>query len=286
MTEGPSSRAAALRGVTDLLAVIDELGPDATGELAVRVDEQPRGAVFIESGRVCWAAARGLARRLTELLGARSSLAPGQMESFFVACRADNVPLGEHLVSRGVLRPTDLNEALLLHTVESVRRLCEAKAHATWWARSGKGYSPRFTFTTAELLVRIGASSYGSDADRFAPALEEAFGDGDWGVAFVRSKTSATPEPVALRGTGPSSATALLRLGKWAASVTDAATSFAGMGALVCGTRSSSEGPRSVVAFGHDGGVVVGETGVHGPARILNRRAQERRTGGAHHGHI
>src|SRR5262249_20565820 len=58
----------------DAWAFVDALGPHATGEIIVSAADGPRGAVFVEAGRVCWSAARGLARRLTELLGARAQL--------------------------------------------------------------------------------------------------------------------------------------------------------------------------------------------------------------------
>ena len=275
-----TGRDVGVRNVTDLCTLVDELASPATGEIVVRRAEAPCGSVFVEQGRVCWAAARGLARRLTELLGERASLPSRQMESFFVSCRAQNVPLGEHLVGRGVLAAKDLREALLQHTAESMTSLCEGHARAVWSPRSGKGYSPSFTFTTAELVARVGATAHAREAVVLAPVLADAFGDDDWGAAFLRAPACASPEVVAVQGAIPHASTTLVRLGRWATSSLDVAATFSDRYALLSTTRSSSPAARSIVAFRHGDAVVAGETDEHGPARILNRRAQLRRGGG------
>jgi hypothetical protein len=277
VTAASAPRELVLRDVVDLLAAVDELGESATGELALDVGEDAQGAVFIEKGRVCWAAARGLAGRLTELLAARSAVSVEQMESLYMACRTQGVPLGEHLVARGLLQPAGLSEALLQHTAESLRLLCRTPARAAWFPRSGRGYSPAFTFTTAELSARMGAAAHQDDAERLAPILRETFAEGEWGVAFVRPPHAAAPRPVALHGPAPSAASTLARLGAWGASTTDVVGVFSGAGAVVWSSVAGRS--RARVAFGDGRAIVVGEMGEHGPARILNLRARDRRGG-------
>lgn len=277
-TTGPE---VGLRNAFEACAFVDELGTSLVGELVVSGPDGPRGTVFVERGRICWAAARGLARRLTELLGARASLSSSEMESLFVMCKEQRIPLGEHLVSRGVLSASALREALLQHTVESLRFLCSAGARGAWSPREGAGYSPRFTFATAELLAQVGAAVHASIAARLQPVLESSFGEGDWAAAFVRSETSAFPEPIAVHGSVPSAATSLVRFGKWAASALDVASAFSDDAALLSVARSAASGGSSLVAFRHGGAVVTGETSAQGPARILNRRAQRRRAKGS-----
>ena len=279
MNPAPTARDVGLRNVTDLCGLVDELGPRATGEIAVRFAELPRGSVFVEQGRVCWAAAYGLARRLTELLVLRASLPRGQMEAFFLSCREQRMPLGEHLVERGVLAAGDLREALLQHTAESMTCLCSAPCRGAWAPRSGKGYSPRFTFTTAELFATVGGLAHAREAVDVAPILEATFEAPDWGAAFIRRPDAAWPETIAVHGAIPHTATTLVRVGRWAASCLDLAASFADRGAFLSSVRASTTGARSVVAFRHGDTVIVGETGEHGTARILNRRAQARRGG-------
>jgi hypothetical protein len=265
-----------LRNAFEACTFVDDLGGAIVGELVVNDADGPRGVVFVEGGRVCWAAARGLAPRLSELLGARAGLEPSEMESLFLACKERRIPLGEHLVSHGVLSAEDLRVALLQHTVESLRYLCAGGARGFWCPRGGAGYSPRFTFATAELLTQLGATTHASVAARLRPLLESFFGDEDWAAAFVRSETSAFPEPIAVRGAAPHAATSLVRFGKWAASVLDVAVAFSGESAFLSIERTSSSARTALVAFRHEGAVVTGETSAHGPARILNRRAQRR----------
>jgi hypothetical protein len=270
-----------LRSSADVFALVDELGPSAVGEIVLGADDGARGAVFVERGRVCWAAAHGLAPRLTELLIGRASIPPLEMEGVFRRCKAERKPLGEHLIQIGALAPVDLREALMQHTVESLRLLCQTPACATWFPRPGNGYSPKFTFTTAELLVHAGAERNRDIASAIRPILTGTFDDGDWAAAFVRNPNYAFPEPIATFGTPASSTRALVRLGKWAASVLDVIAAFNDEGALLALARPNG----ALVAFRHGAAVVVGETGEHGPARILNRRARERRnqrSGDAH----
>jgi hypothetical protein len=266
-----------LRNVADACLLVDDLGASATGEIVVCVSDHPRGAVFVERGRVCWAAARGLSRRLSEILGARAALARGEMESHYAACKTHQIPLGEHLVGRGVLAAKDLRDALLEHTIESLRCLCTEDARAAWWPRSDKGYSPRFTFDTAELLARHGATAFEEHAAAAQPELDACFGEDDWAAAFLRREGSGAPQPIALRGVAPHTATALIRLGRWAASALDVAVSVSGDDVLVAVSRAAGDDAPAVVAFRRAGTLIVGETGAHGAARILNRRAERAR---------
>lgn len=262
-----------LRTAHDVFPLVDELGPSAIGELFVAAADGARGAVFIERGRICWAAAHGLAPRLTQLLVARAAIPPPEMESIFRACKAERTPLGEHLIRIGILRPEDLRGALLQHTVESLGRLCASPACATWCPRPGNGYSPQFTFTTAELFAFAGGERHRGLLEEIGPILQHSF-DSGWGAAFVRSEECAYPEPIAMFGNRISQTKPLLRMGQWAASVLDVVAAFNDASALLAVKRESSS---SLVAFRHGPAIVVGETGEHGPARILNRRARERR---------
>ncbi|HEX7665666.1 MAG TPA: hypothetical protein VF407_14165, partial [Polyangiaceae bacterium] len=109
--------------------------------------------------------------------------------------------------------------------------------------------------------------------------LESTFSADEWGAAFVRGEGRAAPEPIAIHGAVPP-ATALLRFGKWAASALDVTSVFADESALLVVERTKSPEPMSLVAFRDRDAFVVGETRAHGPARMLNRRAKERRMEG------
>lgn len=269
-----------MRNTIEACAYVDELGDAAIGELVVSGDAGPRGAVFVERGRVCWAAAQGMARRLTELLGARASLAPPVMESVFTECKRDRIPLGEHLLARGLVSAADLREALLEHTIESLSTICTADARATWHPRAGASYSPRFTFATSELVVHAGAREHPSTSACAGSLLARLFGESEWAAAFVRSETSAHPAPIAMRGSVPPSASALLRVGKWASSMLDIAEVFGDASSVFSSSRTTKSRTSSVIAFRHGAAFVVGETGALGPGRVLNHRAERRRERG------
>lgn len=270
---GPLSRAVALRGVGDLCAFVDELAPDAVGELVVD-GPGPAGAIFVEHGRVCWAAVRGMARRLTELLVVRAGGDAASMERSYRECQREGARWGEWVVAKGILSASDLRATLFEHTLESLSVLCRRGGDVRWCARAHGGYNARFTFGTAELLVRAGASAHPELAPGLERELAMAFGEGDWGAAFVRSASSAAPEPIAARGAHPAAARELLELGKWATSSLDLAGALHHDDPMLAVEASPS---RALVAFRHHGAVVVGATSPFGPARILNRRANARR---------
>ncbi len=235
------ARAYGLKSTLEACALVDSLGPDAIGEISITGLEGPRGAIFVERGRICWAGARGLARRLGELL-----------------------------------RAGDRREALREHTLESIELLYAGGVKTKWHPRTGRGYEPRFTFGTAELLAHVGGYMHREAGEHASAVLAAAFSEDDWGIAFVRTAISAFPQPIASRGMTPSAKSAL-RYGKWACSALDMIATFADDAVLAVDRRSST-----IVAFRTGDVFVAGETGIHGAARILNRRASERRQRGLH----
>lgn len=287
MNNVPSSirqgvRPITLRTAVEVCSFVDELDEDDTGELMIGdANLGAKGAVFVERKRVCWVAARGLAPRLSQLLCERAKLERTALEPLYLACKEQKRPLGEYLVERGIVAADELRTVLLEHTSESLHNLCGAPVTGAWLPRTSGGYSPRFTFTTAEVL----ASTLAHDAHgTFAPAVaevDECFSHAGWGAVFVRG-SSATPSPVAVRGTPPAASRILLQVGKWAASALDIASTFQDDDAVLW-VRS---GPSALVAFRYGDLIVAGETNESGPARIMNRRARRRREEGARHGRI
>lgn len=269
-----------MTSIVDVCGFVDELGDEAVGELLFASSDAVQGSAFIERGRICWAAARGMAKRLTELLARPAGLDAPAMERLYVTCKEAHHPLGEYLVARGLLAPESLRSALLRHTIESLHRLCAAGARPGFRPRGAGGYSPRFTFTTTEVLVVMLAESHSKCARRMHEELHEIFRDEEWGAAFLRSGQRSAPEPVAVHGEPPASATMLLRAGKWAASALDVASPVEHRERMVACTV----GRDTMVAWESEGTIFCGRTGVHGPARILHRRARARHVGGQGHG--
>jgi len=267
------------RSSLDVCAFIDDLSTDQSGELVfLEAGDTPAGAVFVENGRVCWAAARGLARRLSDLLAASANLDANAMESLYDECKRQRRPLGEFLVETQRMTAGDLRAALLKHTTESLNALCTHDSNAAWIPRRSGGYSPRFTFSTVELLARTCAESHPSLAVSASAELADAFGESDWGAAFVRSETRAAPEPIALFGDVPAKVETLLRLGRWSSSSLDVTTSLDEDLGFVATILDGG----ALVAWRSSSTIVAGFTSPNGPARLLNRRARARRREAAH----
>lgn len=276
------ARYASLESIEDLCTFVDELEPGAAGQL-VFASPRARGTVYVENARICWAAAEGLSGRLTELLVARATVGSDEMESLYRRCKSERTPLGEHLVGSGIVSASDLRSALAHHTVESLRALSSTGGMAAWCPRPHGGYSPRFTFGTAEILTRSAAAAHEAVSCRAAEELEACFSEGEWACALVRDPARAAPSPIALHGDPPASARELARVAKWAISSLDLAEAFRAVDAMltVALPRARRTKRREVlVAFRHEGLVYVGEATTQAPARILHRRARAKRQRG------
>jgi hypothetical protein len=261
----------AVLSAVDVCSFVDDLPPDAVGEIVFlgHGHDGPIGAVFVENGRVCWAAASGLARRLSDLLAASAGLDSAAMEDHYRHCKRLGAPLGEHLVNAGLVTAEGLRSALLKHTAESLEVLCAPGHAAQWVSRRRGGYSPRFTFRTPEVLSHIFASIHPRVAEDAVAELADAFADRGWGAAFMRSSTRASPDPVAVYGHSLDRVQALVRLGRWASSTLDITTALNDESAFVATVLENG----ALVAWKSNETIIAGWTNAYGPARLLNRRS-------------
>lgn len=276
----PRARVVPLGTVAELCAFVDELAPTDAGELVIG-GAGAEGSVYVDARRICWAAAKGLARRLTQLLAEGGAVSPVDLEDVYRRCKASGVPLGESLVSLGVTSAPQLRAALAQHTVESLAQLTGGANLGVWHPRAHGAYSARFTFGTAEVLARTGAFQSGVLAAGVEAELRACFWDGEWGAAFVRLADRSRPEPVAWVGEAPLSAAGLMERSTWATSALDLVAAFDAQQPLVAvhlPPARRRRGREVRVAFAFEHTVVVGEVGDQGPARILNRRARARRS--------
>lgn len=180
------------------LARVERLGESDSGLLSFGDD--PIGGIFVEQGRVCWVAARGLERRLRALLSAHSRMSTEELERMYERCRAEGRLLGETLVDEGLLAPSDLQQALRRHSAECLVELCSSPRTTSWWSHSGRGYAPRFTFRAVDLLFDSVALVF---PELHASALSELArveGPDRKVAAFVRDEESGTLLPLAEGG--------------------------------------------------------------------------------------
>lgn len=141
--------------VLRVLSEIEALPADATGALAFGPETSMSGVVLLERGRVCWAAAQGLRRRLTDLLRERCQpqLTNDEVEAVVQRCKQTGTPVGESLVADGRLTADALRATLLRHTVESLAAGVSWRAAPRWLPHRARGYQSAFTFQPAELLA-------------------------------------------------------------------------------------------------------------------------------------
>ena len=275
----------ARHSVLDVCLFIDDLEDRGVGEIRFESAKgSVLGAVFVEGGRVCWAAARGLSQRLTDILANSAGLDPEKMTLLYCACRDRGVPLGEHLVATGLVSPAGLRESLRQHSTESLRHLAGEDATLVWKPRAHGGYSPAFTFSTTEILQhglvaeldQDGATSF-ETAGELERELSSILASDDWGAAYHRAPGRSSPEPLVVHG-AVGRVSAIVELGAWAASSLDVTSAARGDHGFVAGFHES--GARVAWTFGR--ALLAGATDRGAPARLMNRLARGRRSGALH----
>lgn len=153
------------------------------------------GAMLVQRGRVCWAVCNDCPNRLTDLLVAESeSLTSDQVNALVVECRRDHVPLGETLLSRGLISQPVLHRALLRHTCESLDHLLrEEVVPWTWVDHAQSGYDPLLTFSPIEILVGLQTLVNPRAAVHAKDVLDVVVGAGLRGFAIERTHGIRAP---------------------------------------------------------------------------------------------
>jgi hypothetical protein len=158
------------------------------------------GGIFIERGRVCWVAAHGLQRRLSDLLRTHSRLDSAALDRISERCRREGLHLGQTLVADGLLQPSELESALRRHSAECLVNLCQAPQAINWASHVGRGYAPRFTFRAVDLLFDSMSVLYPALHREALSVLSTVEGPGRRCVAFVFAGQLDTLLPLAQLG--------------------------------------------------------------------------------------
>ncbi|HEX4337290.1 MAG TPA: hypothetical protein VH062_15345 [Polyangiaceae bacterium] len=208
-----------------LLGAIDELPSGATG--ALRFGEG--GVVLVESRRICWAQAKSMRLRLTDILcnQANPPIARDAIEDVVRGCRTTGHPLGESLVASGLVSETGLRSALREHTTHAVAHLARERATADAFSpHTQRGYDPRYAFTTCEILATVCGAD---DPPRSATAERELAGvlvTESTGAAFVRGALGSGAMLVAADPACDVPVDELVAAGNWATGLLDVAAAF------------------------------------------------------------
>jgi hypothetical protein len=155
--------------------------------------------------------------RLTDILRAQSEapLPPSAFEEVYQECHRKSTPLGETLLTRGLVSSEGLRYALRQHSAEAIARLSAAASLTLTWAfNRSKRYDAQFSFGTSELLCSIGALGLEPKAEEADLTLREVTPDRSVGVAFLTGKDRSLP--VAQVSAESWCCQSLLDLGEWA----------------------------------------------------------------------
>lgn len=196
-----------------LVEVIRASAPEGSG--ALHFGGAPLGgAVLFDVGRVCWAAAPGAGRRLTDLVCTDGGVSKQAIDETYAECRQRGTPFGELLVDRKLITPERLRELLLRQTSETLVALSDLDEDPVWIPHRGGGYQARFTFTIPEVVASVTATGLRLDPVKARAELERLVDPSGVAAAF---DLGGHPLPFAI-GAGVEDYEVLHGLGGWVAS--------------------------------------------------------------------
>lgn len=198
--------------LTDALVRVERLTADDSGLLSFGAPQA--GGIFVEQGRICWVAMRGLGKRLRDLLLVRCRVDAFELDRVSERCRAQGKPLGQTLVEEGLLQSADLEVALRQHSAECLLELCRDPRPTHWVSRAGRGYAPRFTFRAEDLLLAAAGSLFPQQQLAAEAELSRLAARGHRAAAFAFDPSRECLLPVA--SVGSPGVEALRSLAHWA----------------------------------------------------------------------
>lgn len=214
-----------IAAVVRVLSFIDDLPSGATG--ALRFGEQ--GLVLLQDRKVCWAVARSMRVRLTDILRNQSTppLSREAVEAIFRRCRENNTPLGEALVASGLASEAGLRAALFKHNQEAIVALARSGLSPDGFAQHSKtGYDPKFSFSSCEVLAMMGSADDPARATAAQHELADVLVPDSAGAAFTRSSSASGVMLIAVDRGCDVPVRDLLELCSWVAGLFDVAQTF------------------------------------------------------------
>ncbi|HKU41921.1 MAG TPA: hypothetical protein VJR89_27375 [Polyangiales bacterium] len=231
--------AGTMSGAVLLLAQLESLPPDASGVLLFGSE----GVVLVESRKVCWAAAPGMGRRLNKLLLQQRNppLEEGYVDRVLRDCQFTGRPLGEALLAAGDITADGLRAALFHHILESIARIAHSGVRCEGFTpHAGRGYDPRFAFSTAEILIALGARRDSALAAAARQRLTHSLPPDARGLAFVRDAVG--PVAMAIEGDPTFRVPEIVDMCAWATGLFEAAAIVDEDIRIATGTSGDSNG--------------------------------------------
>jgi hypothetical protein len=265
----------------DALEDVECLAPDATGALVYGARARPAGTVLVEGGRVCWAVAEGMTRRLTDLVRqeADAPIESRRIEEVYSLCRSRHRPLGETLVAHGIVSPEGLRRALRRHTTEALLAIAATgEGRREWVEHRRRRYDAQFTFSIVELVVCAGEMFHAELVGAARAELDAIVPREAGGLSFARTSGHAGIFPIVDLRAAHLGLRELGALGRWAAGALDIAGALDAPRPTV---TLGAEGGDSVVAWANDAVIHValcGERSSRAWVEVKVERARNERT--------
>jgi hypothetical protein len=210
-----------------VLGYIDDLPATATG--ALHFGEQ--GVILLQSRKICWAVARSMRLRLTDILRNQSTppVSRQAVEDIYRGCKTSGTPIGEALVASGLATEAGLRAALFKHNGEAIVALARSGAGPDDFVTHGRtGYDPKFSFSPCEVLAMLGAIDDPARAAAAQVELGRMLVQDCVGTAFTRSTDSAGAMIIAVDRGCDFAVRDLLEVCNWVSGLFDVARTFDG----------------------------------------------------------
>lgn len=182
---------------THVLQAIEALPEHATG--ALRFGD--RGAVLVDSRRICWAVATNMPQRLTDLLRKQRNppLSTSFLAGVFRDARARGVPMGEALLATGQITEQGLRAAVLGQVTAAIGHIAsDAVGELAFEPYDAMRYDPRFLFRPAAVFERLGAIDNQVGAALARRDLAAWLEPPTTALVFARDTLPRTPTVVAM----------------------------------------------------------------------------------------
>lgn len=229
-----------LSALAHVLTLIDGLPDGATGALHFGQNS----VVLVENNAVCWATTPQMRWRLTDLLRhqAQPPLPRSQLEAIYAQCRAESTPLGESLVSSGLISASGLRASLKQHNAEALALIALSSEGAlSFTPHKRSRYDARFSFSTTELLARMAEQRYAEEGRVARVVLDARLEPGTPGLVLKREEGAASAIPLALRGCGRMRLQDANILGQWTQEMLDICGAVDATTRVVSGTLMNDQ---------------------------------------------
>jgi hypothetical protein len=266
-----------LGAVQRTLGFIDDLPAGATGALSFGA----HGVILLQGRKICWAMARTMRLRLTDILRNQSTppVSREAVEQLYRRCKDSGTPIGEALVASGLATEAGLRAALFKHNGEAIVALSRALASPDDFVfHSKSGYDPKYSFSACEMLAMLGALDDPARATAAQLELGRVLVPESSGAAFTRGSDASNAQIIAVDRGCDFAVSDLVGVCNWVTGLFDVARTF---DAEIFAARASFGGHAGLVTWRLDDVGYVGLCSSRAAAARLVSHLSERAARGS-----